>query len=86
MTCPKTLRNGPCGGVRADGNCEVKPEMQCVWVKANHRAEHMPLLPKAWRAEVGHLRPPVNNELKGDSSWLNLQSGIDRETPEGWLS
>lgn len=86
MTCPKTLRNGPCGGVRADGNCEVKPEMQCVWVKANHRAEHMPLLPKAWRAEVGHLRPPVNNELKGDSSWLNLQSGVDRETPEGWLS
>ena len=34
MTCPKTLRNGPCGGVRADGHCEVKPEMRCVWLKA----------------------------------------------------
>ena len=34
MNCPKTLRNGPCGGVRENGNCEVKPEMRCVWVDA----------------------------------------------------
>ena len=34
MNCPKTLRNGPCGGVRLNGNCEVKPEMRCVWVDA----------------------------------------------------
>jgi hypothetical protein len=34
MNCPKQLRNGPCGGVRANGNCEVEPDMPCVWVKA----------------------------------------------------
>ena len=34
MNCPKNLRNGPCGGVRADGCCEVRPEMKCVWAQA----------------------------------------------------
>ena len=44
MTCPKTLRNGPCGGVRADGGCEVKPEMRCVWLKGYERApQRLPL-------------------------------------------
>ena len=42
MTCPKTLRNGPCGGVREDGHCEVKPEMRCVWVKAEQRSQDAP--------------------------------------------
>ncbi|MCB1491261.1 MAG: methylenetetrahydrofolate reductase C-terminal domain-containing protein, partial [Rhodobiaceae bacterium] len=34
MNCPKGLRNGPCGGVRANGHCEVEPDMPCVWVQA----------------------------------------------------
>ena len=84
MTCPKTLRNGPCGGVRENGNCEVEPEMRCVWVKAEERSrDACPCCP-AWREEINHLRPPVNNQLEGTSSWLNLVSGRDRRTPLGW--
>ena len=83
MTCPKTLRNGPCGGVREDGHCEVVPEMRCVWTKGFHRSQRLPL-PKTWREEFNHLRPPVDNTLRGTSSWLNYASGRDRETPAGW--
>ena len=32
MVCPKNVRNGPCGGVRDDGHCEVDPDMPCVCV------------------------------------------------------
>jgi len=28
--CPKSLLNGPCGGV-VKGKCEISPEMPCVW-------------------------------------------------------
>jgi hypothetical protein len=84
MNCPKTLRNGPCGGVRANGNCEVKPEMRCVWLKGFERAEGMPALPKHWREEYNDMRPPVDNRLKNTSSWANFISKRDRQTPTGW--
>ncbi|MFZ1862526.1 MAG: methylenetetrahydrofolate reductase C-terminal domain-containing protein, partial [Candidatus Competibacter sp.] len=41
MNCPKNLRNGPCGGVRSDGRCEVKQEMVCVWVEAFNGSARM---------------------------------------------
>ena len=37
QTCPKNLRNGPCGGVRANGRCEILPDLPCVWVQAWER-------------------------------------------------
>ena len=41
MNCPKTLRNGPCGGVRDGGFCEVKPQMRGVWVESWEGAQRM---------------------------------------------
>ena len=85
MTCPKTLRNGPCGGVRPDGNCEVKPEMRCVWLQGYERSKSLPL-PRKWRDEFNHLRAPLDNQLKGTASWTNLISKRDRQTPAGWAA
>ena len=67
MNCPKNLRNGPCGGVRANGHCEVKPEMRCVWVQAWEGSKRM-----AAGAKILEVQKPVDNRLKGRSSWLKL--------------
>jgi hypothetical protein len=73
MTCPKNLRNGPCGGVRADGACEVIPEMLCIWVNAYQRSLRLP-----WPEEIHDLRPPVDWTLQGSSSWINAVTGRDQ--------
>jgi hypothetical protein len=85
MTCPKSLRNGPCGGVRPDGSCEVDPSMRCIWTKGYERSVSLPM-PRVWRDEFNHLRPPVDNQLEGSSSWVNFVTKRDRQTPEGWAA
>ena len=66
MNCPKTLRNGPCGGVRGDGTCEVKPEMTCVWVTAWEGSQRM----KNGEQAILVIQSPVDSRLKGSSAWL----------------
>ncbi|MDH4480526.1 MAG: methylenetetrahydrofolate reductase C-terminal domain-containing protein [Rhodoferax sp.] len=68
MNCPKTLRNGPCGGVRADGHCEVKPEMPCVWVEAYAGSQRM----VAGKEAIKVVQFAVDGRLKGKSSWLKV--------------
>lgn len=38
--CPKHMLNGPCGGSE-DGQCEVYPEMPCVWEEIEKKAKEM---------------------------------------------
>ena len=66
MNCPKTMRNGPCGGVRADGKCEVKPEMDCVWVLAwegNKRLQEN-------EYPIQFVQPAIDNRKFQTSAWL----------------
>ena len=72
MGCPKNMRNGPCGGVGPNGECEVKPDMRCVWLKAYKRDARLP-----WRGRIRRINPPINWALRGTSSWLNFLSGKD---------
>ena len=67
MNCPKSIRNGPCGGVRLNGHCEVKPEMRCVWVEAWRGSQQM-----RDSQAIRQVQIPVDNLLKGSSSWLRV--------------
>jgi Methylene-tetrahydrofolate reductase C terminal len=68
MNCPKNLRNGPCGGVRMDGRCEVKPAMRCVWVEAFHGSQRIP----GGLAAMQVVQHAADRRLKGTSSWLRV--------------
>jgi len=68
MNCPKNLRNGPCGGVRANGHCEVRPEMKCVWVQAVAGATRIP----GGMQAIQGVQVAVDRRLQGKSSWLRV--------------
>ena len=67
MNCPKSLRNGPCGGVRADGTCEVAPQMPCVWMESWQGAQRMRAGSLPTQANA-----PAEHDEAGRSSWLRV--------------
>jgi len=67
MTCPKQMRNGPCGG-SMDGQCEVYPERPCIWTRAYERADRA-----AWmKKKMALIQPALDWSLYGSSAWLNI--------------
>ncbi len=77
MNCPKNLRNGPCGGVRADGNCEVIPGMKCVWREAVAGSARIPGGSEAIR----QVQVADDRRLQGRSSWLRVVRERTAGTP-----
>lgn len=72
VTCPKQLRNGPCGGVGRDGSCEVHPGLRCVWLIAFERAERTGHV-----ADLRRLQRPRDHRRQGQSSWVSYWHGDD---------
>lgn len=66
MRCPKGMRNGPCGGVRADGGCEVAPSRRCVWTEAWHG-----LKVQERSREFAVVHPARRHDWQGRSAWLH---------------
>jgi methylenetetrahydrofolate reductase (NADPH) len=73
-TCPKHLRNGPCGGTHL-GHCEVV-DQPCIWVGVEARASAARRL----GALVTYV-PPPDRTLWGTSSWINYL--LDRDSRPG---
>jgi methylenetetrahydrofolate reductase (NADH) len=82
MTCPKNMRNGPCGGT-FHGQCEVIPEKKCIWVAVYDRAQ------AAHRVDdLKTYIPPRNRALEGTSSYINylLHKDSRPEHPQPLIS
>lgn len=79
MTCPKGLRNGPCGGT-LHGRCEVDPGRRCVHVRIHERTAD-------GQIELMPLRPSPDTALFYTSSYVNHLTGQDRaaRTPLAYL-
>jgi methylenetetrahydrofolate reductase (NADPH) len=75
-TCPKHLRNGPCGGTLL-GQCEVV-DQPCVWVGVHARARAA-----GQERDLLTYVPPPDRALQGTSSWINYL--LDRDSrPRSW--
>lgn len=78
MACPtncgKEMRNGPCGGVGADGGCEVDPAMRCVWLEATEGRERIGAGRPTSEPEA-EILAPIDRRRSGGSTWIRVIEG-----------
>jgi hypothetical protein len=66
MTCPKGLRNGPCGGSTPE-HCYVDETRPCTWYKIYERSERMGRTPR-----LLEVNAPLDGRKAGHETWLDL--------------
>ncbi len=66
MTCPKGLRNGPCGGATPE-HCEVDETRPCTWFKIYERAEKLGIEHK-----LLEVNAPLDGNRVGHETWLDV--------------
>jgi ferredoxin len=66
--CAKGLMNGPCGGTRKNGKCEVNEDIDCVWNLIVERAQERGELDKL--TKVRKVRDWSNSEHGGPKRML----------------
>jgi methylenetetrahydrofolate reductase (NADH) len=72
--CYKELRNGPCGGSRIDGTCEVYPLQPCIWNTIYRGALAMGDDPRKFART---LIPPRDWCLDGTNALANRFARLD---------
>jgi hypothetical protein len=63
--------------VRANGNCEVRPEMKCVWLEAVAGSARIPGGVDA----LSSVQVAMDRRLQGKSSWLRVVRERTGDTP-----
>jgi methylenetetrahydrofolate reductase (NADPH) len=72
--CYKELRNGPCGGSRVDGTCEVHAELLCIWNTIYLGTLALGEDPKKFART---LIPPRDWSLDDTNALANRLAGLD---------
>jgi len=76
--CAKGMRNGPCGGVSLNGQCEVLPDRRCTWVDATEGDTRI----RAGHTDTWSQRSaPRDFRLTGRSTWMPMIAPPKRKPP-----